>query len=303
MFDFGVNPSSNKLAKFFQTKKSAFSKCVFALMIIIAFLVISSIKFSIDKTDIKQIQQSEAIEPALEEEDVANLIKKDHKVLTLEEAEKKFIEYSKRFISGEQVKSLFRHVVFIECDYDGDLREATGVVMRGFNHEDPNEWYVYTNAHITGTDKKKVRMCRVRVPLIAGADPLDTESVDIFEATVVYVAPGYPDVDFTVLRLIDANGIPEASLERCLDENNIIGDSVMILGYPNRKLTITSGYITNIFASINNGSVAETSASAYPGHSGGMGLNLSKNCSIGIVTWSEGETSFGEIQTWGMLYQ
>jgi hypothetical protein len=137
----------------------------------------------------------------------------------------------------------------------------------------------------------------VSVPRVAGADVSDNEAVDRYETAMVKVARNYPDVDFTELKIIDPDNFPDAPLRRCLPAENSFLDRVLVLGYPSGAFTISNGTIIDF----PDEGVIETSAKAYPGNSGGLGFNLSKDCTIGIVAWAEEETHSAWIQTWEML--
>lgn len=234
----------------------------------------------------------------LTSEEIEDLKKKDLGLLSVPEARDHILEHSEMFETVDEVDLFIKHAAYVVCDVDGEIREGTGVIM-AYPNSDSGEWHVYTNAHITGTDPKKVRMCRVSILRSAEADVYDVNAVDTYEATVIYIADGYPEVDFAVLRLLEFGSFPKLPFWRCSLDENHIGDKVVLIGYPN-GLTITSGVIIGLdsFGSY-RGEVVETTAKAYPGHSGGLGFNLTNDCSIGLVTWSiDDETFFGLIQSW-----
>jgi len=240
--------------------------------------------------------QGEGLEESdLTQEEIDELILNDPSRISISEAEELILKYSKSLTKPEQVKSFFRQMVLVRCDIEGELSEGSGFLVRD-DDVDSTIWNVYTNAHITNVDPAKVRMCMVSVPRVAGADVSDNEAVDRYETAMVKVARNYPDVDFTELKIIDPGKLPDASLRKCLPGENSFLDRVLVLGYPS-GLTVTSGAIM----SFPEEGIVETSAKAYPGNSGGLGFNLSKDCTIGIVAWSEEETYSAWIQTWEML--
>lgn len=283
--------------------KTTFSISIILVVIVIGMVLRNEV-VQVEETHTVVNQQEEDWEEDswLSSDTIEKLIQADEGVLTLREAEDLILKYSKTFTTMEHVESLLRHVVHVECDVDGDIGEGSGVFMRTYENEDQTEWHVYTNAHITGVDPKKIRLCRVAIPRTAGSDTSDKKAVDTYEAVVVRVAGSYPDVDFTELKLIDPKIIPDMPLERCSFDDNKIGDRVMIIGYPTDQPTITNGIIKGFPTYSYRDAIVETTAKIYPGHSGGMGFNLSKDCSIGLATWSTDDITFiSLIQSWDMF--
>lgn len=274
-------------------------KLIFAVVIFVCLLTFAGVfhqKESLAPTspDVGAEEQGEDLELSnLTQAEIDDLLSKDTGKLTLPEAEKLIIEYSKSLHTPELVNQFLRNVVTIKCDIEGEISEGSGVLIHVNELNEPEDWRVYTNAHITGVDPAKVRMCTIYLPRMAGSD--ETNS-DVYEAVVVRVASNYPDVDFAELKVIKPGNIPVVSINPCSIGSNTFGDKVIVIGYPS-GLTITNGAIINF----PDGLVVETSARAYPGNSGGFGYNLSKDCGIGIVAWAIEDTHSALIQTWEML--
>lgn len=216
----------------------------------------------------------------LTQEEVDDLIESDLGRISLAEAEELIIKYSESLTNSQLVNDFFNQVVKISCENDDEFSEGSGFLTQN----ELSEWVVYTNAHITNATEK----CMVSMML---------DSADTYDAVVVYVADNYPYVDFSQLKIVNPNNLPNTKVRKCESGDNYFLDRVIVLGYPSGYI-VTTGYI-NEFPEERE--VIKTSAKAYPGSSGGLGFNLSKDCAIGIVSWSEEVTFSALIQPWDML--
>ena len=193
---------------------------------------------------------------------------------------------------------MMSNIVLVTCSQGSDSYVGTGVVRA--TSSKTSDWRVFTNAHIVG-DLPVVGSESCLISLTG----LDDSSVitEEFPATVELVSKNYPFVDFAVLKPSTDFTFGDFTISECSIQQNEKGDNVEVIGYPDTgdgMRIATEGVISDIFDS-EGGTVVETTAAVQPGNSGGIALNLDKDCSIGIVTWKDSERPVGYIQTWEML--
>jgi len=167
---------------------------------------------------------------------------------------------------------------------------------------DQTDWYVFTNAHVVLTGPPDENTCVVGIPA-----PPNYNIVETLPAEIVDVNHKFPDVDKAVLLVSGKLGYKPLGkiIPACKPSNVLIGDKVTVVGYPafgGWTLTATEGIVSG-FENTQYGLIYKTSAKIDSGNSGGIAIDNSKKCSLGIPSWATQGTfeGLGYVQSWDMI--
>lgn len=164
-------------------------------------------------------------------------------------------------------------------------------------------WGVLTNAHVTLPEDLFGAKCSVGAP--SGQDYIVKT---YFDATISSRDARYPQVDYAILYAPKGTAgfkpIRDV-MPFCKSSGISIGDQINIFGYPafgGESMTVTDGIISGI-QQTQWGPIYKTSAKIDRGNSGGIAIDVTNRCILGMPTWGVGGTfeGLGYIQSWEMM--
>ena len=204
---------------------------------------------------------------------------------------------------GAQIQQtdVLRHIVKVQCENQYEISIGTGVVQVSGDDE-TFDWQVYTNAHVILAGMEVGGSCSIYIPVAPDYYPAIEVPVRISS-----ISDSYPDIDFAILRPSDSPmTFADFPYNACDSTQNVIGDAVQVYGYPasgGSTLTVTEGIISGQEYS-SYGPIFKVSAKIDTGNSGGVAINIDKQCSVGIPTWAlSGDVEgLGYVQSWDMIY-
>lgn len=176
-------------------------------------------------------------------------------------------------------------ISIVECTFtDGVIQYGSGTIVQWTN----NNSAIFTNKHVLletrtngeeyGPDYCKVYFLDTPTVYTFNNDSFETSSIrTLSEHDMGWIAIKNPDI------YIKENTI---SLDQFCTKNPDIGASILVLGYPSigasQSITATDGIIAGY-----DGDYYVTSAKVNRGNSGGIAIDVEKNCYLGIPTYSE----------------
>ncbi len=203
-------------------------------------------------------------------------------------------------LSQSLLDEFLQRTVKITCTSSNLKSQGSGFI--GVTSEDSNQWFVFTNSHVAVAGPPEDNNCVVGVP----SKP-DYSISKNFYGQIVDVSHKYPTIDKAVLEVNGDRGFRNAKDVMPLCEFNgvKIGDRVTIAGYPafgGSTLTVTEGIISG-FEETLYGPIYKTSAKIDSGNSGGLAIDNTKKCLLGMPTWAVQGTfeGLGYIQSWEMI--
>jgi len=189
-------------------------------------------------------------------------------------------------VSGGSIKDsdLISVTVRIECDSDyfGYVNIGSGTVIS-------KTGLVLSNFHVKG---EGYHDCKVNLP------SKDGRSFGRDYSVIETVAENsFYDYWFFKIGINSGDILPVMNLPVCVERDVNIGDAVRIYGYPGAggdSITVTEGLLSS-FDQYNEAYV--TSAKIDHGNSGGMAVDVTESCFLGIPTWADKDQfeSYGRI--------
>lgn len=180
--------------------------------------------------------------------------------------------------------------------------ESQGSGFISITAEYSNVWYVFTNSHVAVVGEMDDYNCVVGVP----EKPYYSINNN-FAGEIIDVDHNYPGIDKAVLKVTGNKGMKHSKdiMPTCKFGDVRIGDKMVIVGYPafgGSSLTATEGTISG-FVETQYGPIYKTSAKIDSGNSGGIAVDKTKKCLLGMPTWATQGTfeGLGYIQSFEML--
>jgi len=194
-------------------------------------------------------------------------------------------------------------IAYVECYFKNQSNPQDYLTMAGSGlfmgnySDDPNSFYVLTNAHVAGISNNRGTFAADYCKLQLQDDP------DIMTSSKISAASGWrAGTDFQQDVAIITIANPTASAKKLTTKTQFctdlasIGEEIIVLGYPSigssEEITATKGVVSSY-----EGYYYITDAKIDHGNSGGAAILANKNCYLGIPTAAVA----GEIESLGRI--